>query len=158
MQTQTPYTASFPPRTPYTPYTAFASKQNPFELGFSAASSSNTGPGNAHLLDERDDLLASVYNTVLKFVERDLRRIMENAEKISVKSGKRPKPTVPGFALEKEDSDAKESETFEIMANVVWSEVGRAIMDELGSVVFNVGNADSFRKVRSMLLSTFMYV
>ena len=36
---------------------------------------------------------------------------------------------------------------FEIMANVVWAEVGKAIMDELGSAVFAAGKPDEFRKV-----------
>lgn len=150
-QSQTPYTASFPPRTPYTPYTAFASKQNPFDQTFGAATSSaNAGLSTAHLLDDSEDPLAAVYNAVLKFVDRDLRRVMESAERISVASGKRPKPPIPGLTLEgiaQNGSGKKESETFEIMANVIWAEIGRAIMDELGSVVFSVGNADTFRKV-----------
>ncbi|KAJ3010481.1 hypothetical protein NUW54_g2466 [Trametes sanguinea] len=32
------------------------------------------------------------------------------------------------------------------MANVVWSEIGRALMDELGSVIFAAGKPDDFRK------------
>ena len=36
---------------------------------------------------------------------------------------------------------------FEIMANVVWSEIGRALMDELGGVIFAAGKPDEFRKV-----------
>ncbi|EIN11926.1 COG complex component [Punctularia strigosozonata HHB-11173 SS5] len=150
MQSQTPYTASFPPRTPYTPYTAFASKQNPFDQTFGAATSSaHAGLGTAHLLDDSEDALAALYNAVLKFVDRDLRRVMESAERISVASGKRPKPPLAGLTLEttyQNGSNKKESETFEIMANVVWAEIGRAIMDELGSVAFSVGNADTFRK------------
>jgi len=39
---------------------------------------------------------------------------------------------------------------FEIMANVIWEEVGRAIMDELGSVVFSAGRPNEFRKVCSV--------
>jgi hypothetical protein len=33
------------------------------------------------------------------------------------------------------------------MANVVWAEIGQAIMDELGSVIFAAGKTDEFRKV-----------
>ncbi|OBZ70879.1 Conserved oligomeric Golgi complex subunit 2 [Grifola frondosa] len=120
-----PLTASHPPRTPYTPFTAFASKQNPFEASITASSS-------AHLLDDADDALAALYNTVLRFVARDLRRIMEIAEGVCVQSGER--------------SAGREECGFEIMANVVWAEVGRAIMDELGSVVFAAGKPDEFRK------------
>ncbi|EMD37937.1 hypothetical protein CERSUDRAFT_50066 [Gelatoporia subvermispora B] len=39
-----------------------------------------------------------------------------------------------------------EESGFEIMANVIWSEVGRAVMDELGSVVFAAGKPEEFRK------------
>ena len=66
-----------PPRTPYTPYTAFASKQNPFEASF------DTQP---HLLDDSDDPLAALYNTILRFVDRDMKRIMELADKVGVKT------------------------------------------------------------------------
>lgn len=72
---------------------------------------------------------------------------MEIAEKVGVKStgkaaigktallGSAPPPQRDGMS------------GFEIMANVVWSEIGKAIMDELGSVVFAVGKPDEFRKV-----------
>lgn len=33
------------------------------------------------------------------------------------------------------------------MANVIWPEIGQAIMDELGSVVFAAGKPDEFLKV-----------
>ena len=42
---------------------------------------------------------------------------------------------------------------FEIMANVVWAEIGRALMDELGSVIFAAGKPDDFRKVGVMTRS-----
>jgi hypothetical protein len=44
---------------------------------------------------------------------------------------------------------------FEIMANVIWAELGKAIMDELGSIVFTVGRPDEFRKVSA---SSFTYL
>ncbi|KAI0029977.1 COG complex component [Vararia minispora EC-137] len=119
-------TASLPPRTPYTPFTAFASK----DLSFDTASAT------AHLLDDYGNALAGLYNTILKFVERDIKQIMDIAEKVSSKSkGKEP---ATGSDIE--------SRTFEILANVVWAEVGRAIMDELGSVVFAAGKPNEFRK------------
>lgn len=46
------------------------------------------------------------------------------------------------------DPDATENpERIEIIANVVWTELARALMDELGSVVFAVGRPDEFRQV-----------
>lgn len=45
-------------------------------------------------------------------------------------------------------------ERIEIIANVVWAELARALMDELGSVVFAVGRPDEFRQVRSNLTLT----
>ncbi|PCH36075.1 COG complex component [Wolfiporia cocos MD-104 SS10] len=126
-----PLTASYPPRTPYTPFTAFASKQNPFEFSLQAQANAPL----AHILDDRDDALAALYNTVLRFVDRDLRRIMEAAERVCVKSGSRT-----------QQGDAGSEHGFEIMANVVWAEIGRAIMDELGGIVFAAGRPDDFRK------------
>ncbi len=132
-------TASLPPRTPYTPFTAFASKQNPFEFALRADTHSNTS-SMAHILDEADDPLAALYNTILRFVDRDVRRTMEIAEAVCVKSGSRA-------AADKGETRDGEVPVFEIMANVVWSEVGRALMDELGSVIFAAGKPDEFRKV-----------
>ncbi|EJF57655.1 COG complex component [Dichomitus squalens LYAD-421 SS1] len=135
-----PMTASLPPRTPYTPFTAFASKQNPFEFALRADAHSSSPTANlAHILDETDDPLAALYNAILRFVDRDMRRIMEIAEAVCVKSGSRAVA----------DQGAKrggEEPGFEIMANVVWSEIGRALMDELGSVIFAAGKPDEFRK------------
>ncbi|TFK92716.1 COG complex component [Polyporus arcularius HHB13444] len=133
-----PMTASLPPRTPYTPFTAFASKQNPFEFALRADTHSNTS-SMAHILDEADDPLASLYNTILRFVDRDVRRTMEIAEAVCVKSGSRA-------AADKGETRDGEVPVFEIMAHVVWSEVGRALMDELGSVIFAAGKPDEFRK------------
>ncbi|KAI0645824.1 COG complex component [Trametes meyenii] len=133
-----PQTASLPPRTPYTPFTAFASKQNPFEFTLRADASA-TSLASAAILDETDDALAALYNAVLRFVDRDVRRVMEIAEAVCTKSGSRTRQA-PGGA---EDGQAP---GFEIMANVVWAEVGRALMDELGSVIFAAGKPDEFRK------------
>ncbi|ETW80755.1 hypothetical protein HETIRDRAFT_154913 [Heterobasidion irregulare TC 32-1] len=124
-----------PPRTPYTPFTAFASKQNPFESAITSV----------HLLDDTDNPLAGLYNTVLKFVERDLKRIMDLAEKVSVKHGAKAKVTVSERSSLSQPM-REESETFEFLANAVWAELGRAIMDELGAVVFAAGNPDEFHK------------
>ncbi|KAF7967444.1 hypothetical protein HWV62_34355, partial [Athelia sp. TMB] len=136
-----------PPRTPYTPFTAFASKQNPFEFSQASALSA------AHLLDESEDALARVYNQLLRFVERDLKKIMEIGERICAKAvpGEKLKDfsKVLGQGKEKDKAGSKEAgsrEGFEILANAVWAEIGRAIMDEMGSAVFAAGRPDEFRK------------
>lgn len=129
------------PRTPYTPFTAFATKQNPFEA------SHISGP--VHLLDESNDALAKLYNQILRFIERDFGRIMELAERVSLKAGSTNSQST--LALGNHDlGDAQQASAggFEIMTNVVWAEIGRAIMDELGNVVFAPGNPNEFRKVR----------
>lgn len=36
----------------------------------------------------------------------------------------------------------------EVLANVIWAEIARALMDELGSALFAAGRPDEFRKVR----------
>lgn len=41
------------------------------------------------------------------------------------------------------------------MANVVWAEIGQAIMDELGSVVFAAGKTDEFRHVSLIASQSF---
>lgn len=103
-------------------------------------------------MDEDEDLLARVYNQVLRFVERDLKRIMELADKVSTKSVRNEK-ALGGLGSPKtlagkgSLNSSEEQEGFEIMANVVWAEFGRAIMDEMGSVVFAAGKPEEFRKV-----------
>lgn len=137
-----PYGSAPLPRTPYTPFTAFAIKQNPFEA------SHISGP--VHLLDESNDALAKLYNQILRFIERDFGRIMEIAERVSLKAGSTKSQL--SIALGNHDlGDARQVSVdgFEIMTNVVWAEIGRAIIDELGTVVFAPGNPDKFRKHHS---------
>ena len=131
-----PQTASVPPRTPYTPFTAFASKQDPLALKML----------QVQLLDESHGPLALLYNQILKFVERDIKKLAESAEATCVKSGSR-KPRVLPLTGPSNSQDQEPRKGFDIMANVVWAEIGQAIMGELGSVVFAAGKTDEFRKV-----------
>ncbi|KAF5393319.1 hypothetical protein D9757_000644 [Collybiopsis confluens] len=127
---------SMPPRTPFTPFTAFSAQQSAFPsaLGQSKSSFSRT-------LDDSDDLLAKLYIQILRFVERDLSSIMEIADKVSIKS--RTSASISGYL----QSDVKKEDSgFDIMANVIWNEVGTAIMGDLGNVVFAAGRPDEFRK------------
>lgn len=77
--------------------------------------------------------------------------IMEIAEKVSVKSVSGSKKGRGLQALkdkEKAPNGIPSSENrFEIMANVVWAELGSAIIDDLGGIVFAAGKPNEFRKV-----------
>ena len=53
------------------------------------ADTSSSSIASAAILDETEDPLAALYNTILRFVDRDVRRIMEIAEAVCVKSGSR---------------------------------------------------------------------
>ena len=111
-----------------------------------------------HLLDDIDDPLAKLYRQILRFIERDLTRIMDIAERVSVKSTSRLSPAKEGHVSGSPmlaDIPVK-GQGFEIMANVIWGEIGHAIMNELGGIVFSVGRPDDFRTVRfrSRRLST----
>jgi hypothetical protein len=86
-------------------------------------------------LDENENSLAVLYNGILAFLERDLKRIMDVAERISARIGQ-------------EVDGATDARGFEVLANVIWTEVARALMDELGSALFAAGRPDEFRKVR----------
>ena len=76
--------------------------------------------------------------------------ILEIAEKVTVKSVTHERrPSASGIvdaSLPKKSVKAGE-DGFDIMANVIWAELGKAIVDELGSVIFSVGRPDEFRKV-----------
>ena len=55
-------------------------------------------------------------------------------------------PSIPDNEM---DDDKK---GFQILTNVVWSEISRAIVDEIGSVVFAAGRPNNFCKVRPVPL------
>ncbi|KAF8893790.1 oligomeric golgi complex component, COG2-domain-containing protein [Infundibulicybe gibba] len=132
--------SSLPPRTPYTPFTALHPKQI-------YTSPTRGGSPYLSLLERNDDPLAQLYSQVLRFVERDLSRIMDISERISSKP-----PSIS--RLETEQPEARSAETtsnveyagFEIMSNVLWDEIGRAVIDELGHTVFASGRPNEFRK------------
>ncbi|KAG5648483.1 hypothetical protein DXG03_003094 [Asterophora parasitica] len=136
--------ATLPPRTPYTPFTSYVSTRNTSSYPLGSYSVSPF----AHLLEDTDDPLARLYSQTLRFVERDLSRIMDIAEKVSVKSlshSRSEKGILVSMSAREHPTDGK---GFEIMANVIWEELGRAIIDELGGIVFASGRPNDFRKVR----------
>ncbi|KAK0461060.1 COG complex component [Desarmillaria tabescens] len=131
---------SSPPRTPYTPFTAFPLKNSSLPHSYSLDKAMSPF---YHLLEQSDEPLAKLYDQILRFVERDLCRIMDIADKVAVKSFSAARAGTPQMSSFDIDSDEK---GFNIMANVVWDEFGRAIMDELGGVIFSAGKPDVFRK------------
>lgn len=134
------------PRSPSTPYTAFSPRQPPSFLG---QTSVGTLTSHTHLLDDADDPLARLYNQILRFVERDLSRIMEIAERVSIVSNADVKPdkssTDASAVADIHPSDGR-TKGFRIFSDVIWAELGSAIMDELGTVVFASGKPNEFKK------------
>jgi hypothetical protein len=65
---------------------------------------------------------------------------MDVAERISART------TQPADGVDDGDS----AKGFEIFANVVWTELARALTDELGNTLFAAGRPDEFRRVRTL--------
>ncbi|KZV90605.1 hypothetical protein EXIGLDRAFT_720206 [Exidia glandulosa HHB12029] len=133
---RTPYpNSAFSPMTPATPFT-------PFPRQYSAVSpGASGGILTLQLLDDAEDSLARLFNKLLRFVERDLALIFEVSERVSAKHKKTALlPTTNGDAELPPDT-----ERFEILANVVFDEIGRALGDELGTTLFAAGRPDIFR-------------
>ncbi|KAH9042843.1 hypothetical protein EDB84DRAFT_1559342 [Lactarius hengduanensis] len=80
---QTPFPIHENASVPYEPFTAFASRTNPFDAALAAAPQ----------LDETDNPLAVLYNGILSFVECDVKRIMDIAERISARIGQQGSKT-----------------------------------------------------------------
>ncbi|KAI5119864.1 hypothetical protein M0805_000698 [Coniferiporia weirii] len=126
------------PFTPYTPYTAFASKQN------SLLSHPTDFDSTIYLLDDAENPLAALYNKVLRFISEHLKTVMEAADRISLKN---PQRAAGSSSLSVNiTGDGIANDYFDILSNVVWVEVSRAIMDDLGSLVFAAGRPDEFHK------------
>ncbi|CAE6517893.1 unnamed protein product [Rhizoctonia solani] len=117
------------------------------------------------------DALVGLYNKILRFVQRDVMGVVRVAESVSSKSrrgghvfgGMSPgglgispgglppssiigvSPVGPGV-VGTDPAATENPERIEIIANVVWAELARALMDELGGTVFAVGRPDEFRQ------------
>jgi hypothetical protein len=140
------------PNTPFTPY------PNTLQTSHSNLSSSSLNqpinliesPGNP------DDPLVHFLNTILRFVERDCRLVIDLAERAnSLRSYKRNKGRIPGGGTERdgEKSDLPK-ESFDIIGGVIWAEIGKSLMENLGSTLFAAGRPDEFQKVSSPRLIT----
>ncbi|KAF8513135.1 COG complex component [Hysterangium stoloniferum] len=128
------------PSTPYTPFSYTARlRKTPFEPQFLSVSEFHLP-----LLDDSEDDLATLYNKILRFVERDLKRLMEVAEQFTARHHQHVSPQ-PAHVHGDAQTEKPSQNGFDIMSRVVWAEIGRAIMEELGSVVFAAGNPDDFR-------------
>jgi hypothetical protein len=146
------------PGTPVTPYTAFGERRT--SLGgpiFYIANENSKLP----LLDETDDGLAAFYNNLLRFVEKDCRIIMDVTAKIGARHGKKRMPApevVEDNMLDGPDEGdhLAASTHFEIMANVIWAEIGQALMEELGSVIFSAGQPAEFKQVGNSSATDFI--
>lgn len=126
---------------PYTPFTAFVPKPTLYH----SADASLELP-QAQLLEDTDDPLIRLYNQILRFVERDVSRIMDTAEKVAIKSSSAK--SIFRTSPMSETPNCVDGEDFQIMANVVWDELAQSIMSELGTVVFAAGRPNEFHKVR----------
>lgn len=138
------------PNTPFTPYTAYPDqKRGKPEPYFYFAEDNARLP----FLDEVDNPLAALYNHILRFVERDCSEIMEIATRVTQRRAK-PIGAINAISTPPRGSPAPGQPesigsfaTFEIMANAVWAEIGRCLMDELGAVIFAAGKPAEFKKV-----------
>lgn len=73
---------------------------------------------------------------------------MEIADRVGVKRSHVDHSMQPeANVLKMSNDDAPGEHGFNILANVVWAEMSRAILDDLGSIVFAVGKPEDFRKV-----------
>lgn len=137
------------PNTPFTPY----------PTSFQALASLSPSQGQGHsisLIDgdgNPDDPLVHLLNTILRFVERDCKLVIDLAERAnSARSYKRYKGRIAANLGEPEESVDAARQSFDIIGGVVWAEVGRALMEDLGTSLFAAGRPDEFQKVRKCIL------
>jgi hypothetical protein len=101
-----------------------------------------------HLLDDSEDMLAQLYNQILRFVERDLKKIMEIADKVSLHTSSHHRAGEQNVSVPRtKETEGAEVQGFHIFANVVWAEIGKAVMDGLSGTVFAAGRPNEFRQV-----------
>ncbi|KAF8313136.1 hypothetical protein DL93DRAFT_2168071 [Clavulina sp. PMI_390] len=147
------------PRTPLLDIPATASNilspTTPFTPHISATASASVNQTPISLIQGSggtEDPLVGFLNVILRFVDRDCRLVIDLAERAnSVRSYKRYKGRIANGAVgvitvpeEEDGDDARDS--FDIMGGVVWAEIGRALMEELGTVLFAAGRPDEFQK------------
>ncbi|KAG9010340.1 hypothetical protein FRB93_004179 [Tulasnella sp. JGI-2019a] len=135
-------TGHLSPRTPFTPFTS--GRANPFDTLVAS-------PPPVLSEEEEGNPLASLFSTVIRFVQVNCGGVLELSYRISAKSRKAGRIAGGGstnhdLSAEDEGEAGLNPDGFEMMANVIWAEIARAVMEELGSVVFSAGNPEEFQK------------
>jgi conserved oligomeric Golgi complex subunit 2 len=105
-----------PPQTPFTPFPTLQLKIDEMP--------------DIAIPDFGDHPLGQCYTTLLRFLDRELKPLISMSEEINAKH----------------PDHQSSQDRFDILTNVIWNQVGRAIRDELGSTVFAVGRPDEFQK------------
>ena len=82
-----------------------------------------------------DNSLGQFYTVILRFLDYEIRPLIVMSEELNTRH----------------IDDRGSEERFDILSNVVWEQLGQAIMDELGATVFAVGRPDEFQKVTSSI-------
>jgi hypothetical protein len=144
--------ARMAPTTPFTPFTAYPDQRRGKGQSYFYFTEDNA---RLPFLEDVDNPLAALYNHILRFVERDCSEIMEIATRVTQRRTK-PVNAINAVSTPPRGSPAPglpeisgQSTSFEIMANAVWAEIGRSLMDELGAVIFAAGKPAEFKKVRT---------
>ncbi|KAF8342152.1 oligomeric golgi complex component, COG2-domain-containing protein [Cantharellus anzutake] len=153
------------PITPFTPHHFYPTRDRSLATSNTTSQLSISTVGGLPSFTDQihsEDPLTQLLSTVLRFIERDLIVPIELSERInSTRSTKIQKggiksvltPTTNGqlgSTGEQVDCIANKSTRieggFDIMARVVWAEIARALIDQLGPIIFAAGRPDEFQK------------
>ncbi|BGP06652.1 hypothetical protein JCM10049v2_002476 [Rhodotorula toruloides] len=94
--------------------------------------------------------LTALYNRILAFVSHDCGVLLDVAERVLVTQPERRRIDSDGAASK--DGEAEKVEGFEILTNVLFDEIGTALMGELGGVIYAAGRPTVFHQ--NYLLTT----
>lgn len=155
-----------PPISPTTPFTPYPNPLTSAAARFSLSISTSPVPPLPLIETHLDDPLTALLNSVVKFIDNECRVVIELSEKVNkkhrdhatIKTVRQPVVVPAGGADIDDDEEAvRLSERFEFVGRVLWPEIGRALMDELGTMLFAAGRPDEFQKV-CRHVSTFRYI
>lgn len=94
--------------------------------------------------------LTALYNRILAFVSHDCGVLLDVAERVLVTQPERRRIDSDGAASK--DGEAEKVEGFEILTNVLFDEIGTALMGELGGVIYAAGRPTVFHQVRAPVM------
>ena len=104
---------------------------------------------DSSFLDETNNQLAVIYNQILRFVQRDAKKLLDAAARVGTTRRAGALDTLHDINIigsqEKRESD---NSYFDIMATVIWPEIGNALLEDLGETIFATGKPDELFKVR----------